>query len=112
GLSAIKGCGSGAAESISAARRLCGPFASLFDFCERVDSQACSRAPIETLIKAGAFDSLKARRSQLIAAIDRAMQCGAAVLADRRSGQKGLFDGDADDSSASTNSTLPNLPEF
>jgi DNA polymerase-3 subunit alpha len=111
GLSAIKGCGSGAAESIAAARRLGGPFASLFDFCERVDPQACSRAPIETLIKAGAFDSLKAKRSQLMAAIDRAMQCGAAVLADRRSGQRGLFDGDGDES-ATTNSSLPNLPEF
>ena len=35
GLSAIKGCGSGAAEAIVAARRLDGPFTSLFDFCER-----------------------------------------------------------------------------
>ena len=46
---------------------------------------------IQTLIKAGAFDSLKARRSQLLAALDRALQSGAAVLADRRSGQKSLF---------------------
>ena len=60
GLSAIKGCGSGAAESIVAARRQDGPFANLFDFCERVDPQACSRAAIETLVKAGAFDSLGA----------------------------------------------------
>ena len=35
GLSAIKGCGSGAAEAIVAARRQDGPFRSLFDFCER-----------------------------------------------------------------------------
>jgi DNA polymerase-3 subunit alpha len=112
GLSAIKGCGSGASEAIVAARRQGGPFASLFDFCERVDPQACSRAAIETLIKAGAFDSLKAKRSQLMAAIDRAMQSGAAILADRRSGQRGLFDGDADESAASNNAALPNLPEF
>jgi DNA polymerase-3 subunit alpha len=64
------------------------------------------------LIKAGAFDSLKAKRSQLMAAIDRAMQCGAAVLADRRSGQRGLFDGDSDHSATSSNASLPNLPEF
>jgi DNA polymerase-3 subunit alpha len=112
GLSAIKGCGSGASEAIVAARQQGGLFASLFDFCERVDPQACSRAAIETLIKAGAFDSLKAKRSQLMAAIDRAMQSGAAVLADRRSGQRGLFDGDADESAASNNAALPNLPEF
>ena len=90
GLSAIKGCGSGAAEAIVAARRLDGAFTSLFDFCERVDPQACGRAAIETLMKAGAFDSLGAKRSQLMAAIDRAMQSGAAVLADRQSGQRGL----------------------
>ncbi len=45
--------------------RVGGPFASLFDFCERVDPQACGRATIETLIKAGAFDSLGGHRSQL-----------------------------------------------
>jgi DNA polymerase-3 subunit alpha len=112
GLSAIKGCGSGAAESIVAARRAGGPFASLFDFCERVDPQACGRATIETLVKAGALDSLGARRSQLIAAIDRAMQCGAAVLADRRSGQRGLFDANAEDTPTATNGALPDLPEF
>ncbi len=112
GLSAIKGCGSGAAEAIVSARELNGPFANLFDFCERVDPQACSRAAIETLIKAGAFDSLGAKRSQLMAAVDRAMQSGAAVLADRRSGQRGLFEGDDDDTASANDIALPNLPEF
>jgi DNA polymerase-3 subunit alpha len=112
GLSAIKGCGSGAAEAIVAARRQDGNFSNLFDFCERVDPQACGRSTIETLIKAGAFDSFGAKRSQLMAAIDRAMQSGAAVLADRRSGQRGLFDGDGEDSAAKSNVSLPNIPEF
>src|SRR3954451_10289131 len=112
GLSAIKGCGSGAAEAISAARRLDGDFTSLFNFCERIDPQACGRAAIETLIKAGAFDVLGAKRSQLMAAIDRAMQSGAAVLADRKSGQRGLFDADGEESPVATNSVLPTLPEF
>jgi DNA polymerase-3 subunit alpha len=112
GLSAIKGCGSGAAEAIVAARHEGGLFKSLFDFCERVDPQACGRATIETLVKAGALDSLGARRSQLMAAIDRAMQCGAAVLADRRSGQRGLFESDREETSAASNTSLPDLPEF
>jgi DNA polymerase-3 subunit alpha len=111
GLSAIKGCGSGAAEEISKARRLDGPFTSLFNFCERVDPQACGRAAIETLVKAGAFDVLGANRAQFMAAIDRAMQGGAAVLADRKSGQKGLF-GDEDDTPAAANQSLPNCPEY
>ncbi len=112
GLSAIKGCGSGAAEAISAARRADGDFTSLFDFCERVDPQLCGRAAIETLIKAGAFDILGANRSQLMAAIDRAMQSGAAVLADRKSGQRGLFDGGDDDTATTSNQSLPNVPDF
>jgi DNA polymerase-3 subunit alpha len=112
GLSAIKACGSGAAEAIVAARRAGGPFASLFDFCERVDPQACGRSTIETLIKAGAMDALGGHRSQLMAAIDRAMQSGAAVLADRRSGQRGLFQDGDEDVSAPAVAALPPLPEF
>jgi DNA polymerase-3 subunit alpha len=112
GLSAIKGCGSGAAEAIVSARKAGGPFASLFDFCERVDPQACGRSTIETLIKAGALDSLGGHRSQLMAAIDRAMQSGAAVLADRRSGQRGLFQDGDEDSSAPAAAALPLLPEL
>jgi DNA polymerase-3 subunit alpha len=111
GLSAIKACGSGAAEAIVAARKKDGAFKTLFEFCERVDPQACNRATIETLVKAGAFDSLGARRAQLMAAVDRAMQSGAAVLADRRSGQRGLFDDTADDAAASPAVALPDVPE-
>ncbi|HEY4235015.1 MAG TPA: DNA polymerase III subunit alpha [Lacipirellulaceae bacterium] len=112
GLSAIKACGGGAADAIVAARKHGGPFLSLFDFCERVDSQTCGRATIEALTKAGAFDCLKAKRAQLMAAIDRAMQSGAAAAADRRSGQRGLFgDGDAE-SATTTAMDLPLLPEF
>jgi DNA polymerase III subunit alpha len=111
GLSAIKGCGSGASEAIVAARKQDGSFASLFDFCERVDPQHCGRATIETLIKAGAFDSFGAKRSQLLAVVERALQCGAAALADRKSGQKGLFGDDGDDEKT-TAIDLPNIPEF
>ena len=76
-LSAIKGCGGTAAEVIVAERAAGGPFRDLFDFCERVDPSACNRAAIETLIKAGAFDSFGARRAQLMAVLDRAIQAGA-----------------------------------
>lgn len=112
GLCAVKGCGSGAADAIVAARKQGGPFASLFDFCERVDPQACGRATIETLVKAGAFDSTQARRSQLMSTIERAMQSGAAVLADRKSGQRGLFQEEPEDTATTANVALPDLPEF
>ena len=112
GLSAIKGCGGGAAEAIVEARQTDGPFHSLFDFCERVDPSACNRAAIETLIKAGAFDSLGARRAQQMAVLERALQSGAAALKDRRSGQKGLFDAMEEDDQTADNDALPDVAEF
>ena len=112
GLSAIKGCGGSAAEAIAVEKEQAGPFTDLFDFCERVDPQSCNRAAIETLIKAGAFDSLGARRSQLLAVLDRAVQAGASAAADRRSGQKNLFQSFDDSSSEETTDlSLPDIPE-
>jgi len=111
GLAAIKGCGGSAAEAIVRERDRGGPFRDLFDFCERVDAAACNHATVETLIKAGAFDSFGARRSQLTALIDRAMQSGAAALADRRSGQQSLF-GDMDEGETAVPVVLPDIPEW
>ena len=96
-MSAIKGCGTGAAQAIVDAREDKGPFKDIFDFCERVESSKCSRASMESLIKAGAMDCFGAKRSQLQAVADRAIQSGAAALADKRSGQKNLFGGASDD---------------
>ena len=113
GLSAIKGCGGNAAGGIVAARKKDGPFRSLFDFCARVDPAVANRTAIESLIKAGAFDSLGARRSQLFASVDRALQTGSAALADRKSGQKGLFDEVEEDADATVGTVnLPEMPEW
>lgn len=110
-LSAIKGCGGGAADSIVAARQADGPFKDIFDFCERVDASSCNRSTIETLVKAGAMDSFGAKRSQLMAVLERAIQSGAAALADRRSGQKSLF-GEIEDEEAQPAVALPDIPEL
>ena len=113
GLSAVKSCGGSAAESIVAARKLDGRFRSLFDFCERVDPQSCSRSTSETLIKAGAMDSFRALRSQLLGVLDRALQSGASAAADRRSGQKSLFDAMSSDEPVEANEVpLPDIPEL
>ncbi len=79
-----------------------------------MDASGCNRATIETLIKAGAFDSFGAKRSQLLAVVDRALQSGAAALADRRSGQKSLF-GDLQDEEEEEevrSAALPDIPEI
>ncbi|MCA9219894.1 MAG: DNA polymerase III subunit alpha [Planctomycetales bacterium] len=113
GLSAIKGCGGGASESIVAARKQGGPFKDLFDFCERVDPSSCNRSAIETLIKGGAFDAFGARRSQLNAIVERAIQAGASAAADRKSGQKSLFGGfDEEEEKQAASVSLPDIPEW
>ncbi len=112
GLSAIKGCGGSAGEAIVAERGSSGPFRNLFDFCERVDPSSCNRSTIETLVKSGAFDSTGARRSQLLAAIERALQSAAAVLADRRSGQKSLFEAFEEEDDEAADIALPDVPEL
>lgn len=112
GLAAVKGCGGSAGEAISHARRKGGLFKSIFDFCERVDPSECGRATIETLIKAGAFDSLRCRRSQLMAVVEKALQAGASKLADRRSGQMNFFDEIDDSETTTTQINLPDIPEF
>ena len=112
-MAAVKGCGGGAAEAIVANRRAKGPFHSLFDFCERLDPGTVGRTAIESLIKAGAFDSFGVRRSQLFSLIERAIQSGAAAAADRRRGQRGLFgDDDEADQQQAVAASLPDIPEW
>ncbi|MCW5979399.1 MAG: DNA polymerase III subunit alpha [Bryobacteraceae bacterium] len=91
GLGAIKNLGQSAVEAIAAARREVGAFRSLYHFCESVDLSAVNRRAIESLIKAGAMDSLPGTRSQLLAAVERAIEHGQRVWRDRQSGQTGLF---------------------
>jgi DNA polymerase-3 subunit alpha len=110
GLAAIKGCGGSSGEAIASARKKGGPFRDLFDFCERVDASGAGKGTIETLIQAGAFDSFGVKRAALAAMIDRAVQSGASLASDRKSGQKSLFGGD--DSGAKPAAALPNIDDW
>jgi DNA polymerase-3 subunit alpha len=115
GLVAIKGLGRGAAEAIVQARSEKGPFRDLFDFCERVDLKIVSRAAIEKLIKAGAFDCFGARRAQLWHVLPRALQSSAALQQDRRHGQRNIFDvleGGAEEAGTAAAEPLPDVPEW
>ena len=112
GLAAIKGCGGQAADVITAERKSGGPFRDLFEFCERCDPTGVNRGAIESLIKAGAFDSCGGRRSQWLAVLDKAVQAGASALADRKSGQRGLFDSGDDGPATGGKAILPDLPEW
>ena len=91
GLGAIKNLGQAAVEAIGKAREEGGKFASLHEFCERVGLGMVNRRMIESLIKAGAMDSLEGTRSQKFAATEGAMEAGQRAWRDKESGQVGLF---------------------
>jgi len=90
GLAAVKGVGEKAVESVLSARES-GRFASLIDFCERVDLRLVNKGVIESLVMAGAFDSFGAPRARLFEAVPRAIESGARASEDRASGQVNLF---------------------
>jgi len=104
GLGAVKGLGEAAIESIIEAREKGAPFAGLYDFCERVDTQKVNHRVLDTLIKCGAFDrsGQGAHRAALCLAADEALAAGARLQRDRRHGQMNMFDllaaGDPSDS--------------
>ncbi len=92
GLVAVKNVGEAAIEAIVESRGD-NAFASLFDFCERVDLKKVNKRVIESLIKCSAFDSTGARRSQMMAALEEALDYGQRVQKERLDPQIGLFDG-------------------
>jgi DNA polymerase-3 subunit alpha len=113
GLVAIKGLGRGAAEEIVQARESKGPYKDILDFCERIDHRVVSRAAIEKLIKAGAFDCLGARRSQLMLVLPAALQGADQLQQDLRHGQKNLFEAsDNGIDPPKSSETLPDVPEW
>ncbi len=92
GLTAIKGVGRSSSEEIVRARNEGGRFKDIFDFCERIDLKIVTRATLERLIKAGALDGLGGHRAQLFHVLPRALQSATDRQADRRLGQRNLFD--------------------
>jgi DNA polymerase III subunit alpha len=92
GLAAIKNVGEAAMQSILKARGEKGPFRTLDDFCGRVDLRLVNRRVIESLVKAGAFDSLGLTRAHLLATADAALESGGRQQRDRAEGQGSFFE--------------------
>jgi DNA polymerase-3 subunit alpha len=91
GLAAVKNVGGNAIESIISARAEAGgKFKTFWEFCEKVDLRVMNKRVIESLIKAGALDSL-GKRGQLYNAVDKAMERAQKAQKDAAQGQSGLF---------------------
>ena len=112
GLSAIKNVGTHAIESIIENRKENGKFKSLFDFCKRVDSRAVNKKVIESLIKAGAFDSMGYKRSALMVALDKALELAQVFQRDKVRGQLSLFDTSTDSFQIEGDKFIPDINEW
>jgi DNA polymerase-3 subunit alpha len=113
GLAAVKNVGGNAIESIMKAREEAGGrFKSFWEFCEKVDLRVMNKRVIESLIKAGALDSL-GNRGQLMSAVDKAMERAQKAQKDAAQGQAGLF-GLFNEAPAPGRSSddLPNVPDW
>jgi DNA polymerase III subunit alpha len=120
GLTAIKGLGEGAINSILAARtQLGGRIPSLHALCEILDLRLANKRVFEALIKSGACDvlvdrrdmPLRATRARLLASIDAACDHGARTQRDRDLGQSDLFGG-TEEHGAPARSNLPEAPPW
>jgi DNA polymerase-3 subunit alpha len=100
GLDAVKNVGHAAVEAILGAREE-SPIASIWDFCERVDSRSVNKRAIECLIKCGALDSTGATRRGMLEALPAAQSAGQKAQEDAQLGQGSIFDfGDEADAGA------------
>ncbi len=91
GLDAVKNVGHAAVEAILRARED-APIASIWDFCERVDSRAVNKRAIECLVKCGALDSTEATRKGMLEALPAAQSAGQKAQEDAQMGQGSIFD--------------------
>jgi DNA polymerase III subunit alpha len=92
GLNAVKNVGETASRMIVRAREEEGPFASIWDFTERVDPQCVNKRALEALVRCGALDSTGAPRRGMLEVLDQALSWGQRHQADRLAGQASIFD--------------------
>ena len=111
GLAALKGVGMGFTAAVLAEREKGGPFASFPEFCARMYDADLNKRVLDSLIRAGCFDSLGCRRSQLMRVHEQVVD---AIARDRKKNLEGQFDlfGGGGDSLSVPAVHLPDIPEF
>ena len=114
GLVAIKNIGRGFIQAVMRERES-APFTSLTDFCQRMNGSDMNKRAVENLIRSGAFDSLGARRSQLIQVYEKVMDSVADQQRKNLEGQMDFFSMAAGVSGGTApvkEIPLPDIPEF
>lgn len=113
GLGGVKNVGSAAIDAIIEVREKNGKFDSIFEFCENVDLRKVNKRVIESLIKCGAFDNTNARRSQMMSALEEAMEGAQVIQKDRLNGQVNMFGAfQAQERETHAHTALPDMDEW
>ncbi len=112
GLSAVKGIGEKAVESIVREREEHGPFISIFDFCNRLNSEYVNKRCVESLIKSGSFDGLGGNRNQCSQVYEQVMDANNQRKRNNIKGQVSLFESAAPLRQQVVRETYPNTPEY
>ncbi|MDT8449486.1 MAG: DNA polymerase III subunit alpha [Wenzhouxiangellaceae bacterium] len=113
GLGAVKGVGEGAIETLMAARDRLGRFESLGGLLREIDLQRLTKKTVETLIRAGALDSVHANRSALMQALPDAWAAAERHQTDREAGQASLFGGENTETAAgAVDDELPDVSDW
>jgi DNA polymerase-3 subunit alpha len=91
GLSAIRNVGGNVVESVLQTRRAKGRFVSFSDYLAKVEVLACNKRTVESLVKAGAFDSLGHTRRGLTVVFEQAIDDVIDIKRNEAIGQDSLF---------------------
>ncbi len=110
GLAAIRNVGGNVVAAVIEARRSRGRFGSFHDFLDKVPVQVCNKKTIESLIKAGAFDSLGHPRRGLLTVHERAVDAVVDLKRAEAIGQDSLFGALEDDEASGISFDVP-IPE-
>ncbi len=110
GLAALKGVGRGFTEAVLREREK-GPFSTFPEFCARMFDSDLNKRVLDSLIRAGCFDSMGCRRSALLKGYEQILD---AIAQDRRRNLEGQFDlfGGGGEAAPAPAIALPDIPEF
>ena len=114
GLGAVRNVGEGAIASIIAGREQ-AQYTALAELVERIDLRLCNKRVLESLVAAGACDSLGGHRKQLVEALEPALAEAQLVNQEREAGQGSLFGEpgkDGKDGKVESGDTVPAIPAF
>jgi DNA polymerase-3 subunit alpha len=112
GLTAVRNVGANVVAGVVSARAEKGRYTDFADFLDKVPALVCNKRVIESLAKAGAFDSLGHRRRALVAVHEEAVDAVVDIKRNEAIGQDSLFGGLDDDAFATANVQVPDISEW